>query len=95
MCTPDCHEENNLTEDCHEEINRSADCHSQESKFESGLLRGDSCCGKQRYTLEQFAKGLFLLWQTMVLERGLPQKSEILYQSFYIDSPLVRGAVSF
>jgi hypothetical protein len=100
MCTADCHEENNLTEDCYEENsrttdcykdnNRTADCHSQEYKFESGLPRG-----KPRYTSERFAKGLFLSWQTAVCERGLPQKSEIQYQPFYIDSPHVRGDVSF
>jgi hypothetical protein len=28
-------------------------------------------------------------------ERGLPQQSEIQYPPFYIDSPPVRGAVSF
>jgi hypothetical protein len=40
MCTADCHEENN----------RTADFHRQESKFESGLTSGSSCCGKPRYT---------------------------------------------
>jgi hypothetical protein len=43
----------------------------------------------------RFAKGLFLSWQIAALERGLPQQSEIQYQPFYIDSPLVHGAVSF
>jgi hypothetical protein len=54
MCTADCEKENNLTADCHEknritechkENNRTADCYSQESKFESGLLRSYSCYG--------------------------------------------------
>jgi hypothetical protein len=34
---------------CHEENNPTPDCHRQESKFESGLPRGYSCCGKLRY----------------------------------------------
>jgi hypothetical protein len=40
-------------------------------------------------------KGLFLLWQTVVLECGLPQPSEIKYQLFYIESPPVRGTESY
>jgi hypothetical protein len=64
-------------------------------KFESGLLRGYSCCGKPQRTWERFAKGSFLLCQTEVLECGFPQQSKIPYQPFYIDSPPVRGAVSF
>jgi hypothetical protein len=76
MCTADCHEENNLTAECHaknirtphchEANNLIADCHSQESKFESGLPSGYSCCDKLRYTWEWFANGLFLSWQTVV-----------------------------
>jgi hypothetical protein len=38
--------------------------------------------GNPQYTWELFAKGLFLLWQTAVLERGLLQQSEIQYQPF-------------
>jgi hypothetical protein len=57
------------------------DCHSHAFKFESRLPRGCSCCGKPRYIWEQFAKRLFLLWQNAVpvLERDLPQQSEIQY----------------
>jgi hypothetical protein len=60
MCTADCQEKNNLTADSQEESNRTAECQKEknhtadcpclESKFESGLQRGYSCCGNPRYT---------------------------------------------
>jgi hypothetical protein len=54
------------TVDCYKENNRTVDCHSQESKFESGVPRCYSCCGKLRYTWDRFAKRLFLPLQTAV-----------------------------
>jgi hypothetical protein len=71
--TAESHEGDNYTTDWHEEYNFIKDCHNQESKFEGRLPWGYSCCGQPQYTWEQFAKQLFLLFKTAVLERCLPQ----------------------
>jgi hypothetical protein len=77
-------------------INFRADCHRPE------LAASNPCymraeLGNPQYTWERFAKGLFLLWQTAVFERGLLQGSELQYQLFYIGSTgtLVWAALSF
>jgi hypothetical protein len=46
-------------------------------------------------SLNLIAQGIFLVWQTAVLEHSLSQQSEIQYQPFYINSPPVRSTVSF
>jgi hypothetical protein len=72
-----------------EGLNLRADCQgvipavANSGTFESDLSRGYSCCDKPRNSWEPFAKGLFLLWQTAVLEHSLPQQTEIKYRYRY------------
>jgi hypothetical protein len=73
MCTAD-----------HDQNNHTADGHRQEYKFESGLQQAwpdrmytmlSADLGNPQWTWERFAKGLFLLWQTAVFDRGALQMS--------------------
>jgi hypothetical protein len=91
MCTADCYEVNNLTADCYEENNRTADfqeennltadCNSQESKFESGMPRGYSCCGKPRCTLKAVCQGVI----PVVANRGTILSERIRIRTFIND----------
>jgi hypothetical protein len=89
MCTADCHEENNLTAECHEANNRTSGCQAD--------CQGIIPLVANHVHLRAVSKGLFLSWQNAVpvLERGLPQKSEIQYQTFYSYINSVCSAVSF
>jgi iron only hydrogenase large subunit-like protein len=69
--------------DCHKENNFTTNCHTK--------IIVPRIVPVKSQNLKADCQGLFLLWQTAVLERGLPQKNEILYTY----SPLVRSAVSF
>jgi hypothetical protein len=64
----------NRTADCQEENNRTMDCHSHESKFESALPSGYSCCRKPRHIWERFAKEVIPVTANRgTLDSGLPR----------------------